>query len=235
LTLDPTLILPCLSQQSSKLPFMNRCIGLLAAAVACSAQQISPSFDEQHAMGMDQNPPGVTLTISTRDGHSTYHLSDMLWFRLSFTNKNSDVYTVELDSAMNKAGVSDDFVIQRPDTTVPIHSQPSLMGYVCCDTNRRYLRKEPLVAETALRIEYLERSLNFRLGNSLVIGAIPSLAEKLKPGEYAIFLQSRRLMKGWPKSEHDQYHSVSDVVVTSNNVLHITILPDVPKESGGKP
>ncbi len=42
-------------------------------------------------------------------------------------------------------------------------------------------------------------------------------------------------MRGWPKSQHDQYHSVSDIVVTSNNVLHITILPDVPKESGGKP
>ena len=213
---------------------MNRCIGLLAVSVVCSAQQISPSFDEQHARGLKQNPPGVTLTISMRDGHSAYHLSDTLYFRLSFTNKNSDVYTVELDSAMNKAGVSDDFVIQRPDATVPIHSQPSLAGYVCCDTNRRYLGKEPLVADTALRIEYLERSVNFRLRNSLVIGAIPSLAEKLKPGEYATFLQSRRLMRGWPKSEHDQYHIVSDIVVTSNNVLHITILPDVAKDSGGK-
>jgi hypothetical protein len=209
---------------------MNRCIGLLAVSVACSAQQISPSFDEQHARGVEQNPPGVTLTISTRDGHSTYHLSDTPYFRLSFTSKNSDVYTVELNTPMNLAGVSDDFVIQRPDTTVPIHSQPSLVGYVCCDTNRRYLGKESLVAETALRMEYLERSLNFRLRDSEVIAAIPPFAQKLKPGEYAIFLQSRRLMRGWPKSEHDQYHTVSDIVVTSNNVLHITILPDVPKK-----
>ena len=214
---------------------MNRCIGLLAVSVACSAQQISPSFDEQHAKGVEQNPPGVTLTISMRDAHSAYHLSDTLYFRLSFTNKNSDVYTVELDSAMNRAGVSDDFVIQRPDATVPIHSWPNLMGYVCCDTDRRYLGKEPLVAETGLRMEYLERSLNFRLRDSQVLGAIPPFAEKLKPGEYAIFLQSRRLMRGWPKSEHDQYHSVSDIAVTSNNVLHITILPDVPRENRGKP
>jgi hypothetical protein len=208
---------------------------LLAISVACSAQQISPSFDEQHSKGAEQNPPGVTLTISTRDGHSAYHLSDTLYFRLSFASKNSHMYTVELNGAMNLAGVSDDFVVQQPDATLPIHSQPSLMGYVCCGTNRRYVGKEPLVAETGLRIEYLERSLNFRLRNSLVIGAIPSLAEKLKPGEYAIFLQSRRLMRGWPKSEHDQYHTISDIAVTSNNVLHITILPDVPKESGGKP
>jgi hypothetical protein len=214
---------------------MNRCIGLLALSVACSAQQISPSFDEQHAGGVEQNPPGVALTISTRDGHSVYHLSDTLYFRLSFTSKKSDVYTVELDSAMSRAGVSDDFVIQRPDVTVPIHSQPSLMGYVCCDTNRRYVRNEPLVADTALRMEYLERSLNFQLRDSQVLGAIPPFAKKLKPGEYAIFLQSRRLMRGWPKSEHDQYHAISDIVVTSNNVLHITILPDVPKESRGEP
>lgn len=214
---------------------MNRCIVLLAVSVVCSAQQISPSFDDQHVRGVEQNPPGVTLTISTRDGDSAYHLSDTLYFRLSFTSKNSHIYTVELNTPMNLAGVSDDFVIQRPDATLPIHSQPILMGYVCCDTNRRYVGKEPLVAETALRMEYLERSLKFRLRNSLVIGATPSLAEKLKPGEYAIFLQSRRLMRGWPKSEHDQYHSVSDIAVTSNNVLHITILPDVPREDRGKP
>ena len=208
---------------------MKGCIGLLAVSVACSAQQISHSFDEQHASGVEQNPPGITLAVSTRDGHSAYHLSDTLYLRLSFTSKNSHAYTVELNSAMNLAGVGDDFVLQRPDATLPIHSQPSLMGYVCCDTDRRYLRDEPLVAETTLRMEYLERYLNFQLHR-----AVTPLAEKLRPGEYAIFLQSRRLMRGWPTSEHDQYHTVSDIVVTSDNVLHITILPDVPKESNSK-
>jgi len=214
---------------------MNGCIGLLALSVACSAQQISSSFDDQHARGVEQNPPGVTLTISTRDGHSAYQLSDTLYFLLSFTSKHSHMYTVELNAPMNLAGVSDDIVLQRAGGTLPIHSQPSLMGYVCCNTDRRYVGNEPLVAETTLRMEYLERSLNFQLRNSQVLGAIPPLAEKMKPGEYAIFLQSRRLMRDWPKSEHDQYHTVSDIVVTSNNMLHITILPDVPKESRGKP
>ena len=91
------------------------------------------------------------------------------------------------------------------------------------------------MAETGLRMEYLERSLNFQLRDSQVLGAIPPFAKKLNPGEYTIFLQSRRLMRGWPKSEHDQYHTISDIVVTSNNVLHITILPDVSGENGVKP
>ena len=231
----PTEFFDAFSRQSTRLSFMKACIGLLAVSVACSAQQISPSFDEQHSKGLKQNPPGVTLTISTRDGHSAYHLSDTLYFRLSFASKNSHMYTVELNTPMNLAGVSDDFVMQQPDATFPIHSQPSLTGYVCCDTDRRYVRNEPLVAETGLRMEYLERSLNFRLRNSRVVGAIPPLAENLRPGEYSIFLQSRRLMRGWPTSEHDRYHTVSDIVVTSKNVLRITILPDLPKESRGKP
>src|SRR5579872_605362 len=137
---------------------MNRCIGFLAVSVVCCAQQSSSSFDEQHARGLEQNPPGVTLTISTRDGHSAYHLSDTLYFQLSFTSKNSHTYTVELNTPMNLAGVSDDFVMQRPDAALPIHSQPSFMGYVCCDTDRRYVRNEPLVAETGLRMQDLERS-----------------------------------------------------------------------------
>jgi hypothetical protein len=213
---------------------MNRCIGLLAVSVVCAAQQISPSFDEQHATGVEQNPSGVTLTISTRDGRSAYHLSDTLNFRLSFISNNSHMYTLELDGAMNIAGVSDDLVIERPEAALPIHSQPSLMGYICCHTDRRYLGNKPLVADTTLRMEYLERSLNFRLRDSQFLGAIPPFAEKLKPGEYSIFIRSRRLMRGWPKSLHDQYHTVSDIVVTSINVLHITILPDFPEGNGGK-
>ena len=44
-------------------------------------------------------------------------------------------------------------------------------------------------------------------------------------GSLAFFVQTRRVMHGWPKSERDQYHSISDIVVTSNNILHVTILP----------
>jgi len=62
----------------------------------------------------------------------------------------------------------------------------------------------------------------------------PSLRMELKPGNYAIFAQTRSILLGWPKSEHDAYHSVSDLVVTSN-ILHITILPDVAAPNSGRP
>jgi hypothetical protein len=44
------------------------------------------------------------------------------------------------------------------------------------------------------------------------------LRMEMKPGDYAIFAQTRSVMRGWPKSEHDDFRSVSDLVVTSSNI-----------------
>jgi hypothetical protein len=54
----------------------------------------------------------------------------------------------------------------------------------------------------------------------------PTPPASLKAGEYAIYVQTKRLMRGWPKSSREQYFASGDVVVTSNNILHITIVPD---------
>jgi hypothetical protein len=58
---------------------------------------------------------------------------------------------------------------------------------------------------------------------------------ELKPGTDAIFAQTRSVMRGWPKSEHDAFHAVSDLVVTLRNTLHITILPDAADSNSGRP
>ena len=61
-------------------------------------------------------------------------------------------------------------------------------------------------------------------GNGL---EIPPLRRwDLQPGEYFIFAQTRNVIRGWPKTPYNAYHSVSDIVVTSSNILHLTIVPD---------
>jgi hypothetical protein len=208
---------------------LKTCVPLLVLAIGCFAQSDSPSFDEEHSRGIEQNPPGVTFTISTIPKHSKHRLSDDIRFEVMFTSTKARLYTAELAGAGSAAGASFDFVIQVPGMSAPIHSQPSnRMGYVCCGSKRRYLGPKPLAGEGVLvnlkRIERFANEATFRL---------PRM--EFKPGDYAIFAQTRSVMRGWPKSEHDAFHAVSDLVVTSSNILHITILPDEPDLNSGKP
>lgn len=46
-----------------------------------------------------------------------------------------------------------------------------------------------------------------------------------EPGDYWVFVQTRRVVRGWPK-DGDIYFKASDIVVTSSNVVRITVLPD---------
>jgi hypothetical protein len=215
---------------SGKLTRMNLRINLLLLCVACCVQARAQSFEELHAKGLQENPPGVALTISTTDGGSTYHLSNKLHFQLFFTSKELEVYTLELMGGSNAASVNDEVTLQSAEMTSPVHTNAGLFAYVCCDSYRRYVGHLSRLVTLTFSLQDVERSLNFQLGRT----GLPT-AQKLNPGEYRMFVQTKRLMRGWPKTQHDQYHSVSDIVVTSNNVLHITILPDVPKESRGEP
>jgi len=202
---------------------------LLVLAIACFAQSAaSPSFDEEYSRGVEQNPLGVTFAISTIPEHSTHHLSDDIRFEVMFTSTKPRLYTAELAGAGSAAGASFDFVIQGPGMAVPIHSQPSnLMGYVCCGSKRRYLGPKRLTGEGIIvSLKRIERFTND--------ATFPLPRMELKPGDYAIFAQTRSVMRGWPKSKHAAYHAVSDLVVTSN-ILHITILPDVADSNSGRP
>jgi hypothetical protein len=204
------------------------CVPLLVLTIACSAQSVSPSFDDEYSRAIERNPPGVTLTIATIPEHSTYHLSDVIRFKVTFTSNKARLYTAELGGGGSSAGASFDFVIQGPGMAAPIHSQPSHpFGIVCCESKRRYIGQKPLHGPefrvSLKRIEWFNKA------------TFPLLRMELKPGDYAIFAQTRSVMRGWPKSEHDAYHAVSDFVVTSSNILHVTLLPDVADSSSGKP
>lgn len=204
---------------------MNTYVGLLLLGIACSAQSASSSFDEEHIRGIRQNPDGVTFTISTIPEGSAWHLSDMIRFKVKFKSRNTRIYTAEIGGGGSAAGASFDFVFQGPGMATPIHSQPSHpFGIVCCDSKRRYLGPQPLTGPE-FRVS-LKRIEDFT--NAAEFGLSPS---RLEPGDYVVFAQTRSIMRGWPKSGHDAFYAVSNLLVTSN-ILHITILPDGPTKSG---
>ncbi|MBV8052846.1 MAG: hypothetical protein JOZ80_16785 [Acidobacteriaceae bacterium] len=210
---------------------MRAGIALLFVSLSCVAQS---SFDNEHTVGVKENPPGITLTLATADGHNIYNLSDDIPFTLSFTTSKLHRYTVEL-SGGSLAGASDDVVLIGPEMAEAVHSRSLVpVGYPCCESNRRYITRAPRVRFAMLSLTRLNAALRFkwplyrppRPDSS----AVPS--SELKAGDYEIFIQTRSVMRGWPRSEKETFHAESDFVVTSNNVLHVKILQNASKKSG---
>ena len=205
-------------------------LGVWLAGAVCGAQSSLKAFEDEHAHGVKENPAGVEFSISTVGGRSTYHISDWIQLNLTLTSKEPRVYTFESTSGMTTAaGANDDMVIVGPDVVSPLHTLARVMiGHLCCETKRRYLSLRPSSATFGLRFVDIPRYTQ----------SIPNVdfttPAEITPGEYAVFMQTRRVLRGWPKSEREKYSVASDIVVTSNNILHLTILPDA-AEPGSKP
>jgi hypothetical protein len=129
----------------------------------------------------------------------------------------------ELAEGGNEAIASDDFVVQPPEATVTMRLSNS--GIVCCGSKRRYIGKAPTMG-TSAPINFLVLSQS----SSPQISQSPNSSATIKPGNYSLFVRTRRVMRGWPKSERDTYHSTSNLVVTSSTILHVTILPDAARD-----
>jgi hypothetical protein len=195
----------------------TKCLTLFVLPIACFAQSVSPAFDKEHARGVQQNPPGVRLTIETIPQSVTCHWPDAIRFKMKFSSDKANLYTAELGGG-NAASVSYDFVVQGPGMPM-IHSQLlSPFAYPCCDSDRRYLSQQPVTGT------------RFRVSMGYLVQFTPH-----QPGDYAVFVQTRNVMRGWPKSTRDAFHSVSDLMVTSANIVHVTILPDVAGTGSAKP
>jgi hypothetical protein len=79
---------------------------------ASSAQ--SAQFSEKHSLALDENPPGVKLTIETMPERSSYRLSDEIPFKLTFTSQKAQVYTIDTAAGGNAAASTTDFIIEGP-------------------------------------------------------------------------------------------------------------------------
>jgi hypothetical protein len=169
----------------------------------------------------------IELTFSTVDGKSVYHLSDEIRFKLVVTAKQANVYTFESATGMNVAGSSDDLVVVSPELAVPVHSRkraPSKYGRLCCQSKRHYISEKPSAVEFAFRLSYFNQG---DFGHA--VDVVPGLFD-IKPGDVYVFLQTARILRGWPKLERQKY-TEDGIIVTSKNVLRLTILPNEPKST----
>jgi hypothetical protein len=181
---------------------MRRLLCFLLVSTACLAQ--SEQFVREYCHGLEQNRPGLKLTFETADRRSNYRLSDVIRFKFTFTSQSARVYTIDTAVGGNAATTSADFIIDGPGLRAPIHSEPiDPRGYVCCDSRRHYLARSP--------VSLSDRGI--ALINLALFGGgmrVPPLRRyELKPGEYVVFVQTRNVMQGWPKSPHDAYQHLA--------------------------
>ncbi len=206
---------------------MKPCIVIAILCVSAAAQSLPSAFEKEHVVGLEQNPPGVDLLISTVDGRSTYRASDQIRFKLLFTSKTSKAYTIETLVGMSDAGASDDFVVQLPGAERTWHSSSSTPhGVICCDSKRRYLTQTgSLISPVFFTFNSVQRFVQ-EVSRDPFLPVVPE--SESKPRGYSVFVQTGRVMRGWPRSKNEKYHGRSSFLVTSSNVLHLVILPNAP-------
>ena len=176
----------------------------------CVAQTTLPDFDRAHREALEGNPPGVVFTLATANGKSEFHSSERIDVTEKFTSSKPGKYSVELEYN-NAPGSNDIFVFKRRDGSA---IQFSHYDIICCYSRRRYLRNSQLKTGSSVNMSYFQH-----------YGSVAGPLPLMPPGDYDLYVQTRRVTRGWPDREH-RYLKLGDLIVTSENVVHITILPD---------
>lgn len=190
-----------------------RAIGLILLSGACLAESSKSRFEQAHELGLQGNPRGVRLTISTVNGVTEFQSSQAFQLQLAFTARDSRVYTAELAPGGSAAAQSDELVLLSPASN-SIRTVSLSGAIVCCGSKRRYLGT---TAITAL-------SVPFKLALSRPLNPLRDAAgSRLPTGEYEVFIRTRRVMRGLPPTAQAAYHDLPPLVTTSSNVLKIRI------------
>jgi hypothetical protein len=157
-------------------------------------------FDIRNQDGIGHNPTGLRLLLKTEDDRQTFHLFETIPIELEFSSSRPSTYTIEMDESMNFAGWAHKFEVEPDNAILLTEREWSSQGVVCCDSDRRYLSRQPTVFKRELT-DYMRFE---------------------KAGTYRIFFSTRRVFKG-PTKYMD--FGASKILLTSN-ILTITILPD---------
>lgn len=205
---------------------------LLALTISgvCTAQSVPVQLQDEHIRGVAQNPRDLAARLVIV-GAKPYDPKD-IELRILFTSSTPKTYTAELAPGGNVSAI-EDFVFQGPGMDTPVHSKDvfGTPGIVCCGSNRHSIRKTPVAARSFLSLDILWE----RISDPLAKKESQTALDQAKPGDYWLFVQTRRVMRGWPKSEKDSYFKPGSLTVTSNNIVHFTILPDGSMENLASP
>lgn len=173
-------------------------LAILVAAPIFGTSQTAETLAQWHARALKENPPGVILQIVTlgrnaKDRQATYRVNDGIALLLLFSSSRARAYTVE-----RATHGDDELVVQREGSTGPPGRLKLDIHVACCTYDRRAIGppQKPTVTTLPLNVRF-------------------------KPGHYAFFIRTYRVMDALPKR-----HERVDTLVVTSNIAHITIVPN---------
>jgi len=90
-----------------------------AAAQMAAPPNDAISFIAGHDKGVAANPPGLTFTLRTKDGRTTYHAGERIPIELVFENHSDTKYNcLGFNASRGQVGRVEQFVADRPEDAV---------------------------------------------------------------------------------------------------------------------
>jgi len=100
--------------------FFGICLNAMAATQpAVSPEDAAASFVTEHDKAISANPAGLTFTLRTKDGRTTFHAGERIPIELVFENHATTKYSVlGFNASRGVVGRVDQFVSDRPGDAV---------------------------------------------------------------------------------------------------------------------
>ncbi len=151
-------------------------------------------FEREHARAVMRTPRWLKVEIETSDHRREYQENEGLLVIVHFSSAATRMYKADAADGMSKSAASDVLHISNGEK----RSRNYMMGIVCCDSRLIGLDDEPFTPRTLTPL-------------------------KLPPGEYEIYLTSRRVFN-WDGNGVSTCCALSPFEVASN-MLKIRVLP----------
>ena len=151
-------------------------------------------FEEDHARAERSNPHWLKVEITTSDGRREYRKNEAIFVVAHFSSAMPNMYKADVADGDSLSASTDELHISNGD-----ESPSNPRAIVCCGSRLIGLNDEPFTAPSRISL-------------------------KLAPGDYEIYLTSRRVFN-WDTSRILTYAAPSSFEVASN-MLKIRILPD---------
>jgi hypothetical protein len=152
-------------------------------------------FQREHARAVMRNPRWLKIEIETSDGRHEYSQNEGIFVVVHFSSAAPHMYKADAADGMSESSASDLLHISNGQ----LWPRNGMMGTVCCDSRLIGLDDEPFTPRTWAPL-------------------------KLPPGEYEIYLTSRRVFN-WDTRGVLTYAWPGSFEVASDNMLKIRVLP----------
>jgi hypothetical protein len=171
-------------------------LAVMASAFLGFSHLIRPKteFEREQARAVMRNPRWLEIEIGTSDGRREYRETEAILLVVRFSSAAPHMYKADAADGASISAASDELHISNGEKR-PL----STMGIVCCDSRLVGLDDEPFARR-------------------------PRTPLKLSPGEYEIYLTSRRVFN-WDGNGILTCCGPSPFEVSSN-MLKIRVLPD---------